>query len=68
MRHYYSVDAIRQAEATMLASLPDGALMRRAAQAPASTTPSGTPWWYASKAYAGVMPSYRSKWTGWRAA
>ncbi|OBJ94516.1 bifunctional ADP-dependent NAD(P)H-hydrate dehydratase/NAD(P)H-hydrate epimerase [Mycobacterium sp. 1245852.3] len=31
MRHYYSVDAIRQAEAPLLASLPDGALMRRAA-------------------------------------
>ena len=31
MRHYYSVDAIRGAEAPLLASLPDGALMRRAA-------------------------------------
>jgi ADP-dependent NAD(P)H-hydrate dehydratase / NAD(P)H-hydrate epimerase len=31
MRHYYSVDAIRAAEAPLLASLPDGALMRRAA-------------------------------------
>src|ERR1700741_2380376 len=31
MRHYYSVDAIRDAEAQLLASLPDGALMRRAA-------------------------------------
>ncbi|OBI84352.1 bifunctional ADP-dependent NAD(P)H-hydrate dehydratase/NAD(P)H-hydrate epimerase [Mycobacterium sp. 1245805.9] len=31
MRHYYSVDAIRDAAATLLASLPDGALMRRAA-------------------------------------
>ena len=31
MRHYYSVDAIRRAEAPLLASLPDGALMRRAA-------------------------------------
>src|ERR1700759_887014 len=31
MRHYYSVDAIRDAEAPLLASLPDGALMRRAA-------------------------------------
>src|SRR6185437_5855890 len=31
MRHYYCVDAIRQAEAPLLASLPDGALMRRAA-------------------------------------
>jgi hydroxyethylthiazole kinase-like uncharacterized protein yjeF len=31
VRHYYSVDAIRQAEAPLLASLPDGALMRRAA-------------------------------------
>jgi ADP-dependent NAD(P)H-hydrate dehydratase / NAD(P)H-hydrate epimerase len=31
MRHYYSADAIRGAEAPLLASLPDGALMRRAA-------------------------------------
>ena len=31
MRHYYSPDAIREAEAPLLASLPDGALMRRAA-------------------------------------
>lgn len=31
MRHYYSADAIRSAEAPLLASLPDGALMRRAA-------------------------------------
>ncbi|TVS87086.1 NAD(P)H-hydrate dehydratase [Mycobacterium helveticum] len=31
MRHYYSVDAIRDAEAPLLAGLPDGALMRRAA-------------------------------------
>ncbi|MCV7131562.1 NAD(P)H-hydrate dehydratase [Mycobacterium hodleri] len=31
MRHYYGADAIRQAEAPLLASLPDGALMRRAA-------------------------------------
>jgi len=31
MRHYYSVDAIRDAEAPLLARLPDGALMRRAA-------------------------------------
>jgi ADP-dependent NAD(P)H-hydrate dehydratase / NAD(P)H-hydrate epimerase len=31
MRHYYSVDAIRAAEAPLLASLPNGALMRRAA-------------------------------------
>ncbi|SPM32750.1 bifunctional ADP-dependent (S)-NAD(P)H-hydrate dehydratase/NAD(P)H-hydrate epimerase [Mycobacterium rhizamassiliense] len=31
MRHYYSVNAIRDAEAPLLASLPDGALMRRAA-------------------------------------
>ena len=31
MRHYYSVAAIRDAEAPLLASLPDGALMRRAA-------------------------------------
>ncbi|MEY8017943.1 NAD(P)H-hydrate dehydratase [Mycobacterium servetii] len=31
MRHYYSVDAIRDAEAPLLAGLPDGVLMRRAA-------------------------------------
>jgi hydroxyethylthiazole kinase-like uncharacterized protein yjeF len=31
MRHYYSADAIRAAEAPVLAELPDGALMRRAA-------------------------------------
>ncbi|HTQ19193.1 NAD(P)H-hydrate dehydratase [Mycobacterium sp.] len=31
MRHYYSADAIRAAEAPLLASLPDGLLMRRAA-------------------------------------
>src|SRR5947209_11703613 len=31
MRQYYSVNAIRDAEAPLLASLPDGALMRRAA-------------------------------------
>lgn len=31
MRHYYSAEAIRAAEAPLLASLPDGALMRRAA-------------------------------------
>jgi hydroxyethylthiazole kinase-like uncharacterized protein yjeF len=31
MRHYYSADAIREAEAPLLASLPDGVLMRRAA-------------------------------------
>lgn len=31
MRHYYSVSAIRDAEAPLLAALPDGALMRRAA-------------------------------------
>jgi hydroxyethylthiazole kinase-like uncharacterized protein yjeF len=31
MRHYYSAEAIRSAEAPLLASLPDGALMRRAA-------------------------------------
>src|SRR5262245_13327385 len=31
MRHYYSADAIRDAEAPLLASMPDGALMRRAA-------------------------------------
>ena len=31
MRRYYTVDAIRDAEAPLLAGLPDGALMRRAA-------------------------------------
>jgi hydroxyethylthiazole kinase-like uncharacterized protein yjeF len=31
MQHYFSADAIRDAEAPLLASLPDGALMRRAA-------------------------------------
>jgi hydroxyethylthiazole kinase-like uncharacterized protein yjeF len=31
MRHYYTVDAIRDAEAPLLANLPEGALMRRAA-------------------------------------
>jgi ADP-dependent NAD(P)H-hydrate dehydratase / NAD(P)H-hydrate epimerase len=31
MRHYYSAEAIREAEAPLLAALPDGALMRRAA-------------------------------------
>ncbi|WP_019973049.1 bifunctional ADP-dependent NAD(P)H-hydrate dehydratase/NAD(P)H-hydrate epimerase [Mycobacterium sp. 141] len=31
MRHYYTGDQIREAEAPLLASLPDGALMRRAA-------------------------------------
>src|SRR5690348_14482598 len=31
MRHYYTADAIRAAEAPLLASLPDGGLMRRAA-------------------------------------
>ncbi|CAN5683065.1 NAD(P)H-hydrate dehydratase [soil metagenome] len=31
MRHYYSADAIRAAEAPLLERLPDGALMRRAA-------------------------------------
>ncbi|ORV14700.1 NAD(P)H-hydrate dehydratase [Mycobacterium celatum] len=31
MRRYYSAEAIREAEAPLLASLPDGALMRRAA-------------------------------------
>ncbi|MGV0834236.1 NAD(P)H-hydrate dehydratase [Mycolicibacterium thermoresistibile] len=31
MRHYYRAEAIRAAEAPLLASLPDGALMRRAA-------------------------------------
>jgi hydroxyethylthiazole kinase-like uncharacterized protein yjeF len=36
MRHYYYADAIREAEAPLLASLPDGALMRRAAYGLAS--------------------------------
>lgn len=31
VRHYYSADAIRDAEAPLLAGLPDGTLMRRAA-------------------------------------
>jgi ADP-dependent NAD(P)H-hydrate dehydratase / NAD(P)H-hydrate epimerase len=31
MRHYYSAEAIREAEAPLLASLPEGALMARAA-------------------------------------
>ncbi|MBJ7337280.1 NAD(P)H-hydrate dehydratase [Mycolicibacterium sp.] len=31
MRHYYTADVIREAEAPLLASLPDGVLMRRAA-------------------------------------
>ena len=31
MRHYYTADAIRTAEAPLLASLPEGVLMRRAA-------------------------------------
>ncbi|MGV0604133.1 NAD(P)H-hydrate dehydratase [Mycolicibacterium sp. XJ1904] len=31
MRHHYTADQIREAEAPLLASLPDGALMRRAA-------------------------------------
>ncbi|WP_193046124.1 NAD(P)H-hydrate dehydratase [Mycolicibacterium baixiangningiae] len=31
MRHYYSAEAIRDAEAPLLQTLPDGALMRRAA-------------------------------------
>jgi ADP-dependent NAD(P)H-hydrate dehydratase / NAD(P)H-hydrate epimerase len=31
MRHYYTADAIRAAEAPLLASLPEGVLMRRAA-------------------------------------
>ncbi|MGB3332968.1 MAG: NAD(P)H-hydrate epimerase, partial [Mycobacterium sp.] len=31
MRHYYRVEVIRAAEAPLLASLPDGVLMRRAA-------------------------------------
>jgi ADP-dependent NAD(P)H-hydrate dehydratase / NAD(P)H-hydrate epimerase len=31
MRHYYTADQVREAEAPLLARLPDGALMRRAA-------------------------------------
>ena len=31
MRHYYTADEIRDAEAPLLASLPEGGLMRRAA-------------------------------------
>ncbi|MCV7282001.1 bifunctional ADP-dependent NAD(P)H-hydrate dehydratase/NAD(P)H-hydrate epimerase [Mycolicibacterium flavescens] len=31
MRHYYTAEQIREAEAPLLAALPDGALMRRAA-------------------------------------
>src|SRR5919198_2766052 len=31
MRHYYTADAIREAEAPLLSSLPEGGLMRRAA-------------------------------------
>ncbi len=38
MRYYYSADAIREAEAPLLASLPDGALMRRAANGLATAT------------------------------
>ena len=33
MRHYYTADEIREAEAPLLASLPEGGLMRRAAYA-----------------------------------
>ncbi len=36
MRHYYTADQVRAAEAPLLASLPDGALMRRAANGLAS--------------------------------
>jgi hydroxyethylthiazole kinase-like uncharacterized protein yjeF len=36
MRYYYTADAIREAEAPLLASLPDGVLMRRAASGLAS--------------------------------
>lgn len=38
MRHYYNVEAIRAAEAPLLAGLPDGALMRRAAYGLATAT------------------------------
>ncbi len=31
MRHYFTADAIRAAEAPLLAAQPEGALMRRAA-------------------------------------
>lgn len=37
MRHYFSADQIRVAEAPLLAGLPDGALMRRAAAGLATT-------------------------------
>jgi ADP-dependent NAD(P)H-hydrate dehydratase / NAD(P)H-hydrate epimerase len=37
MRHYYSAETIRAAEAPLLASLPNGALMRRAAYGLATT-------------------------------
>ena len=33
MRHYYTADAIREAEAPLLASLPEGGLMRRCPRA-----------------------------------
>ena len=38
MRHYYTADAIRAAEAPLLESLPDGALMQRAAYGLATAT------------------------------
>lgn len=38
MRHYYSAEAIRDAEAPLLQRLPDGALMRRAAFGLATAT------------------------------
>jgi hydroxyethylthiazole kinase-like uncharacterized protein yjeF len=38
MRHYYTAEQIREAEAPLLASLPDGALMRRAAYGLATLT------------------------------
>ncbi|BBY17438.1 NAD(P)H-hydrate dehydratase [Mycolicibacterium litorale] len=38
MRHYYSAEAIRKAEAPLLQRLPDGALMRRAAFGLATAT------------------------------
>jgi hydroxyethylthiazole kinase-like uncharacterized protein yjeF len=38
MRHYYTADEIREAEAPLLASLPEGGLMRRAAFGLATAT------------------------------
>ena len=38
MRHYYTADAIRDAEAPLLAGLPEGVLMKRAAYGLATAT------------------------------